>query len=191
MVWLRALIYSSNNMAYHFDLSAANLLYEYLKDVRTYFLLCLGIELYRFVLRRWQGEAAVLGHDDSTTEHAANNNQSLDYLERILVKKLDREFLLNTHKIEWITSDGNYQMLHVKGHDYPLRSTQHQLLQSLDPSLFIKAGRGLILNTKFIKAVRHLKAGELNVTLDCGQEFLVSRTYRDNIPTHIKTTLVE
>jgi len=190
MVWLRTHVYGFHGMDYQFDFGLWNLIYEYLKDVRTYILLCAIIELYRFVMRRWQGEAAMLGPQE-IDEDCEEQKSLPTYVEQILVKKLDREFLLKTNTIEWITSEGNYQMLHVKGHDYPLRSTQQQLQTSLDPTVFIKAGRGLILNINFIGETRHQKGGELKIILKNGREFLITKTWRDKIPAHLRTVIVE
>ena len=86
--------------------------------MRAYFSILLLVGFYQLLLRRWQGEATLLGEPDQgpAVEPVAQP-------ERFLVRKLGKDFLLPAAEIEWIQAWGNYVNLHVRGHDYPLRST--------------------------------------------------------------------
>ena len=97
---------------------ARELLYEYLKDIRSFASIVVMMEGYRFVLRRWQGEASLLDAPDEGPPV-----EPVELPERFLVRKLGREFLVAANDIEWIQASGNYVNLRVRSHDYPLRST--------------------------------------------------------------------
>lgn len=64
MVGLRALAYRWQGGDYDFGPWGRELLYEYLKDVRSFIGMVATIEVYRFLLRRWQGEASLLDVPD-------------------------------------------------------------------------------------------------------------------------------
>src|SRR3546814_5065488 len=101
MVALREVAYASMGGDYDFGGWAEPWGYEYLKDVRTYVSFIAVVYLYRFVLRRWQGEAGFIseGREDIPAEPLAD---------RFLVKKLGREFLVKVDQIDWIEASGNY-----------------------------------------------------------------------------------
>ncbi len=83
MVLLREAVYALVGEDYAFAPWWRELGYEYLKDVRSYFLILALIELYALLLRRWQGEARMLTDDAQ---------QPQPVTDRFLVKKLGREF---------------------------------------------------------------------------------------------------
>lgn len=72
--------------------------------------------------------------------------EPLDRPERFLVRKLGRDFLVATADIEWIQASGNYVNLHVRGHDYPLRSTMAAIEAKLDPAVFVRIHRSYLVN---------------------------------------------
>src|SRR5690625_7770443 len=106
MVALRTLTYSLMGTTYDFGDWTAGLVYEYLKDVRAYGGALALIYLYRFLLRRWQGEAQFVadGHEEPTTPVS----------DRLWVKKLGRECRLRVGDIDSIESGGSYVTLHAK-----------------------------------------------------------------------------
>ena len=99
------------------------------------------IELYRLVLRRWQGEASLLDVPDEGPPV-----DSVERPERFLVRKLGREFLVAANDIEWMQASGNYVNLRMRGHDYPLRSTIAGIEGKLDPDRFVRVHRSYIVN---------------------------------------------
>ena len=80
--------------------------YEYRKDFRAYFMFVAAIYLYRFVLRRLQGEAEFLSEGREEAEPVA-------VTDRFLIPKKGREFLVRVQDIDWIQSSGNYVNLCV------------------------------------------------------------------------------
>ncbi len=171
MVGLRELVYAAVGQNYDFGSWPKELLYEYLKDFRSYWTILGFIYLYRFVIRRLQGEA---GFIDEGTEQA-NPEPVTD---RFLVKKLGREFLVRVADIEWVEASGNYVNLHVAGRIYPLRDTMTAIDSRLAPSGFLRVHRSAIVNLDQVTEIVPLEAGDAHVRLGSGQQIPVSRRYR-------------
>lgn len=171
MVALRELAYAWMGGDYDFGRWADGLGYEYLKDVRTYASFLGVIYLYRFVLRRWQGEAGFIseGPEDVADEALT---------ERFLVKKLGREFLVKVEHIDWIEASGNYVNLHVGGRVYPLRETMAGILARLDGRGFARVHRSAILNLDRVREIEPFDTGDARAHLLDGGVVPVSRRYR-------------
>ena len=174
MVALRELAYAPMGEDYDFGDWAGGLGYEYLKDVRTYAGFLATIYLYRFVLRRWQGEVEFLteGREEEPAEPVTD---------RFLVKKLGREFLVRVEDIDWIEAAGNYVTLHVGERLYPHRETMAGILQKLDGQRFARVHRSAILNLDRIREIEPFDTGDARAHLASGAVVPVSRRYRQEL----------
>jgi hypothetical protein len=173
MVALRMLAYHVLGCEYDFGPWPREMFYEYLKDVRSYALIVLAIEIYRFVLRRGQGEASLL-----TAPDEGQPVEPVDKPERFLVRKLGREFLVNAADIEWAQAQGNYVNLHVGEREYPLRSTIAGIEERLDPRRFARVHRSYIVNLDYIASIEVLDTGDARLHLRGGATLPCSRRYR-------------
>ena len=174
MVGLRELAYAAMGSDYRFGHWGSELLYEYLKDARSYAFLLLIIEFWRLLLRRWQGEASLLAAPDEGPPV-----EPVERPERFLVRKLGREFLVAARDIEWLQASGNYVNLRVRGHDYPLRSTLAGLEEQLDPARFVRIHRSYLVNLEQIASLEPLDTGDARLHLRDGTALPCSRRYRD------------
>ena len=178
MLMLRNLAYHLiANRGYGFDDWFGQWMYEYYKDVRTYLNLLFLIYAYRFILLRLQGEASEL----ATPESESQAEQEDTYPERFLVKKLGKEFLINTQEIEWLEAQGNYVNLHVDNRAYPLRSTMAAIQERLDPTTFVRVHRSYIINVNCLAEIEPLETGDARLTLRNGMQLQCSRTFRKNL----------
>jgi hypothetical protein len=173
MVGMRKLIYWLNGLHYDFGIILEQFFYEYLKDARTYAIVLSLIYLYRHLILRLQGEASLLGAPDLSNQREAESKP-----ERILVKKLGREFLVRVNDIERIEAAGNYVNLHIADRVYPLRDTLTKIEQRLDESKFKRIHRSHIINLNQIKEIRPLESGDAQVLLISDTTVPMSRTYR-------------
>ncbi|WP_347259548.1 LytTR family DNA-binding domain-containing protein [Rudaea sp.] len=173
MVALRMLAYRALGGDYDFGPWPIEMFYEYLKDVRSYALIVLAIEAYRFVLRRSQGEASLLTVPDEGTPV-----EPVDKPERFLVRKLGREFLVNAADIEWAQAQGNYVNLHVGEREYPLRSTIAGVEERLDPRRFARVHRSYLVNLDCIASIEALDTGDARLHMRGGAMLPCSRRYR-------------
>jgi len=174
MVLIRKAVYALHGEDYDFGSWPRELWYEYLKDVRSYAFTVALIEGYRFVLRRRQGEASLLGVPDEGPPV-----ESVDRPERFLVRKLGREFLIAAADIEWLQASGNYVNLRVRGHDYPLRVTMAGIEERLDPSRFARIHRSYMVNLAHVASIQPLDTGDARVHLVDGTVLPCSRRHRD------------
>ena len=152
MVALRKLVYASVGLHYEFG---ARFGYEYLKDFRSYFLIIVLLCLAQLLLVRWQGEARLLVEPDD-----GHPTEPVERPGRFLVRKLGREFLLNAGEIEWLQASGNYVNLHVRGRDYPLRTTMAAIEGRLNPACFVRVHRSYFVNLDYLAQIEPLETGE-------------------------------
>lgn len=172
MVALRKAIYASQGAHYDFGDWPRELLYEGLKDVRSYaFIVTLALA-YQLLLWRLQGEARVLDVPDEPTEPAPPSPQ------RLLVRKLGKEFLIGVDEIEWVQAMGNYVNLHRRGHDYPLRATLTATATQLGDA-FVRVHRSYLVRLALIEAIEPNEAGDARLRLQGGASVPCSRTHLD------------
>ncbi|AWF80807.1 LytTR family transcriptional regulator [Microbulbifer sp. A4B17] len=176
MVFMRAVIYHLNDDSYNFGNWLVEFFYEYLKDIQTYAALLSSVYLYRFLLVRLQGEARLLEEPDE-----GDAAEPVERPERLLVKKLGKEFLVNVRDIEWVEAAGNYVNLHLGDRIYPLRETMTKLLERLDPGSFARVHRSYIVRLDSIAEIEPLESGDARIHLVGGQLIPVSRRYRDQL----------
>lgn len=173
MVGLRHLAYSVAGSDYDFGDWPKELLYEYLKDVRTYASVLIVVHLYRSLLLRLRGEVRLLTAPDAGLPH-----EPIERPSRFLVRKLGAEFLVAAHDIEFLEAAENYVNLHVRGRVYPLRSTMTGIQDRLDPGRFVRVHRSYIVNLDFLDQIEPLDTGDARLLLRNGSRIPCSRRYR-------------
>jgi len=173
MVVLRKLAYAIAGEHYDFGAWWPNFGYEYLKDIRTYFVIIALICLSRLWLMRWQGEARLL-----VAPEEGPPVEPVERPERFLVRKLGREFLVNASEIEWLQASGNYVNLHVRGRDYPLRATMAGIEGRLDPARFVRVHRSYFINLDYLAEIEPLETGDARLQMRDSMKIPCSRRYR-------------
>lgn len=173
MVALRHGAYALAGSRYNFGNWPRELLYEFLKDWKTYLIFLLIIHFYRLLLLRLQGEARLLTAPDTGAPVEA-----IERPERFLVRKLGTEFLVPARDIEWLEAAENYVNLHVRGRVYPLRSTMAAIQERLDAQQFVRVHRSYIVNLEFLEQIEPLETGDARLVLKGGARVPCSRRYR-------------
>ena len=174
MVAIREVVYAAHGAEYDFGPWLEQLGYEYLKDVRSFASMVVLVEGYRFIRRRLQGEASLLGEPDEGPPV-----EPVERPERFLIRKLGREFLVAANDIEWLQAAGSYVNLRVRGHDYPLRCTMATIEERLDPSRFARIHRSYMVNLGQVASIEPLDTGDARVHLSDGTVLPCSRRHRD------------
>lgn len=174
MVAIREAVYAWHGREYDFGNWPRQLAYEYLKDVRSYAGMVLLIEGYRFIRRRLQGEASLLGEPDEGPPV-----EPVERPQRFLVRKLGREFLVAAGDVEWLQASGNYVNLRVRGHDYPLRITMAAIEERLDPGCFARIHRSFMVNLGQVASIEPMDTGDARVHLADGTVLPCSRRHRE------------
>jgi len=173
---IRLLVYASFGSRYEPGPWTTQAVYEYLKDVRTFFLIVAVGHMVEWFGRHIKGEASLLDVPDEGPPVEA-----VDRPERFLVRKLGRDFLVATADIEWVQSAGNYVNLRVRGRDYPLRSTLAALETRLDPTVFVRAHRSYLVQLAQVTSIEPLDAGDARLHMADGTVLPCSRRYRESL----------
>lgn len=179
MVGARKLIYSICGMQYEFGSVVYGFFYEYRKDL-TSLIQIVGIILgYRFIVSRMIGEASLLTHGEQGTDSAKLSD-------RILVKKLGKEFVVKISDIEWLEASGNYVNLHLNGRIYPTRNTLVKLMGQLTDKGFCRIHRSYAVNLDHVESIETLPSGGGDLTLDNGKVLKFSRSYHEEFKKKLK-----
>ena len=132
------------------------------------------VYLYRFILRRLQGEAGFL-------EEEQDDKPGTGMSDRFLVKKLGREFLVRIDEIDWIESSGNYVNLHVGTRVFPLRETMTRIDERLLPLGFLRVHRSAIVNLDRVAEIVAFDTGDGEARLQTYARVPVSRRFRQEL----------
>jgi hypothetical protein len=176
MYWGRVWVFRSidNSSTYQWANWSGEFFYEYLKDFKTYFVILVLLYLYRFVIRRLQGEAGFLSEEKDEDPVSGISD-------RFLVKKLGREFLVRVDEIDWIESCGNYVNLHVGNRVYPLRETMTRIDERLLPLGFQRVHRSAIVNLDRVAEIVAFDTGDGQAKLHTDAIVPVSRRFRQEL----------
>lgn len=175
MYWGRVWIYRimGDNSGYWWPDWWGQFGYEYLKDFRTYLFFLAIIYLYRFVLRRAQGEAGYVSEGDESGP--------VEVTDRFLIKKLGREFLVRAGDIDWIEASGNYVNLHVGRRVYPLRETMNGISERLMPLGFQRVHRSATVNIDRIVEIFAYDTGDGEARLVSDVSVPISRRFKKDL----------
>lgn len=97
----------------------------------------------------------------------------------MLVKKLDKEFLVRFDQVQWLEANGNYVNLHSNGRVYPLRTTLSKLEDQLIEQGFCRVHRRYLVNQAAIDHLSFQPSGDGELRLKEGVVLNVSRRYRE------------
>lgn len=172
MVGLRKLVYAITDSNYTFGNLLVESFYEYRKDALGYLFILFLYHVFRFIYSRVKGEANLI---DTETEV-----ENATTPEHFLVKKLDKEFLINISEIEWLEASGNYVNLHLKGRIYPMRATLSKTLPRLADKGFSQVHRSYAVNHHSIDSIEPNNGGDSTIRLKNGQSLPLSRRYKQD-----------
>lgn len=173
MVALRHLTYAFHDAQYDFGRWTVELVYEYRKDFFAYVSILVTINVYRYIVSQLRGEATVIAEGEDIAPP--------NFPERLLVKKLGKEFIVKVQDIDWVEAAGNYMNLHIDNRIYPLRETMAGLEKLLDAKQFARIHRSQMVNLDRVREIQALDSGDYKVTLQSGLELSLSRRYRDRL----------
>lgn len=173
MSLLRWIIYPWFGSERFFGDLGFELLYEYRKDAWGFVTALIIVHGYRFILARLIGEASQLG-----TEEDADPNINH---ERLLVKKLGKEFIIKVQDIEWMEASGNYVNLHIDSRIYPIRSTLANFVSSMANRGFCRIHRSHAVNLEHVSAIDNFSSGDGELTLASGKTLGISRRYKNDL----------
>ncbi|GAA6150966.1 LytR/AlgR family response regulator transcription factor [Pseudoteredinibacter isoporae] len=173
MSLLRWMIYPLFGSERFFGDIGFELLYEYRKDAWGFVTALVIVHGYQFILARLIGEASQL----STGEDSEANSHG----DRLLVKKLGKEFIIKVQDIEWMEASGNYVNLHIANRVYPIRSTLAHFVTTMAERGFCRVHRSHAVNLECVHSIDNLSSGDGEITLESGKVLGISRRYKDEL----------
>jgi DNA-binding LytR/AlgR family response regulator len=168
MVSLRRLAYWSAGSTYDFGAFWGNWLYEYRKDCLSYCLF-LGL-LMAFRVREMRRAPSASDMDTRVG--------------RLVVRKRNREFILDVGEIDRLEADGNYVVVHATGESYRLRDSLDGLARRLGEQRFARVHRAHVVNIDRIREIQPWDHGDYRIVLKDGSFLNFSRRYRSRL-THL------
>ncbi|WP_100657803.1 LytR/AlgR family response regulator transcription factor [Alteromonas flava] len=170
MVLLREGAYWFAGGNYDFGPWVREFIYEYRKDVWGYLFVLLLYHVFMALYRRMLGEANFINE--------SQNDSPKDVPQHLLVRKLDKEFLVKVEDVSWLEASGNYVNLHANGRIYPLRTTLAEIVTRLSHQ-FVRVHRSKAVNLAHIEHITYTPSGDGEIVTKRGDQLPLSRRYKD------------
>ncbi len=139
-------------------------------------------ERFQQALARVRERVAVQGMDNG---HVRALLQQLAaqprYLARVALRAAGRISFVNVEDILYAQAAENYVQLHLKSARHLLHVPIATLEASLDPDMFLRIHRSLIVNTRHVQELETGAHGEYIVVLKGGMKLQSSRSYHEKI----------
>ena len=124
-----------------------------------------------------------------TRVDAANLIRALQQLEviakrqapRIAFKAKGRILFVDLAEIVAVQAEGNYVSLRHRPNPYLLHESLSSMAKKLKPYGFIRIHRSVVVNISAVEEIQPLPTGEYRLRVKGGEQYLVTRTYKDNL----------
>jgi DNA-binding LytR/AlgR family response regulator len=100
---------------------------------------------------------------------------------RIAFKVKGRILFLELSEIVAVQAEGNYVSLQHRPNPYLLHESLSSMAEKLKPYGFIRIHRSVVVNASAVEEIQPLPTGEYRLRVKGGKEYLVTRTYKDNL----------
>ena len=153
-------------------------------------------ERFRAALERARGRLSSPGSTDVRSQVHAAVRQALSNLsgavpgvgpKRIVAEKNERYIFVDPADVHAVEASRNYITLLVGGERYLLRCGMQQAESLLDPAMFLRIHRSVIINTRHIREMSRQLYGDYEVTLSNGAKFTSGRAYRRRVVNYINS----
>lgn len=108
------------------------------------------------------------------------------FVDRLMVKHEGRVFFVKVGDVDWFEASGNYVRIHTGKTSHLIRETMQRVEAQLDPSMFVRIHRAVIVNLDRIRELQPWFAGDYVVILRDGRQLKLSRTYREHLHTRMQ-----
>jgi two-component system LytT family response regulator len=111
------------------------------------------------------------------------------YLARLVTRSGEEVHVVRAEDVDWVESADNYVQLHVGGGTHLLRETLGRLEGRLDPAMFLRIHRRVIVNVDRVERLHPFFHGRYEVVLRNGTRLTSGRIYRRNIQALLDNSL--
>jgi two-component system, LytTR family, response regulator len=105
------------------------------------------------------------------------------YLKRLAVRSAGKTVFVDLQDVDWMEAAENYVQLHTGRANHLLHVAMNALERSLDPEMFLRIHRSIIVNIGRIKDLQAGTHGEYVITLHSGVRLHSGRTYSEKLRT--------
>lgn len=102
-------------------------------------------------------------------------------LKRLAVRSAGKTIFVDVADIDWVEAAENYVQIHAGRVEHLLHVTMAALEKSLDPELFLRIHRSVIVNVRRIKELQSVMHGEYVITLSNGVRLQSGRIYSEKL----------
>jgi two-component system LytT family response regulator len=113
-------------------------------------------------------------------------DQRRSYADRLVVKAQRSVELVNVADIHWAEAAGNYVRIHLEYGTVRMRSTFESLLARLDPEVFLRIHRSIVINAGHLRRVSASNGGDATVVLSDGTRLNLSRSHRADVERYLQ-----
>jgi len=100
------------------------------------------------------------------------------YLQRLVIRSIGRVQFVDVAQIDWLEASGNYVEVHTGTTSFLHRERLRVLEVQLDPAIFLRIHRSIIVQRAAVQELRPLPGGDYSVLIRGGAPLRLSRTYR-------------
>jgi two-component system LytT family response regulator len=102
-------------------------------------------------------------------------------LKRLAVRSVGKTIFVDVADIDWMEAAENYVQIHAGRAEHLLHVTMTTLEKSLDPQVFLRIHRSVIVNVRRIKEMEPAFHGEYVITLQSGVRLQSGRLYSEQV----------
>jgi two-component system, LytTR family, response regulator len=103
------------------------------------------------------------------------------YIKRLAVRSAGKTVFVDVETVDWMEAAENYVQLHAGQERHLLHVTMNALEKSLDPEIFLRIHRSIIVNVARIKELQHGLHGRYLIILQDGTQLQSGRTYTNKL----------
>ncbi len=103
------------------------------------------------------------------------------YLKRLAVRSAGKAVLVDVADVDWIEAAENYVQLHVGRSGHLVHVAMNTLEKSLDPEMFVRIHRSVIVNISRVRELQPALHGEYVLILSNGVRLQSGRLYNERV----------
>ena len=103
------------------------------------------------------------------------------YLKRLAVRSAGKTLFVDVEDVDWIEAAENYVQLHTARSGHLLHVAMNTIEKSLDPEMFQRIHRSVIVNVRRIRELQPALHGEYVITLQNGVRLQSGRMYHERL----------
>ncbi len=121
-------------------------------------------------------ESSVAPTMPASAQESATATPNASYLERIAVEMHGKVRVVPVTEIDYIVASGPYADLYVTDKRYSIRERMQVLEERLDPSMFLRVHRSVIVRLDLVELLHRTPGGDYQLQLRSGVRLPVSRS---------------